>query len=150
MTVTTLLRKIKESEDIKELRKIALKIYKDLMRVESELIYSERYRKEGHELAKKYRDDGELNKKISERVISESIESGQRLIVTIRNETLLEAAKIAEDFFEDDKIEGIQIAKAIKDVIPIKPDPVADESFQIKTMNDVVQRMNEHLRRNRL
>ena len=75
----------------------------------------------------------------------EAVECGERLMKRTREETLELAAKIAENFFNDDVIEGQQIAKAIRSEIQVVETP-RDDSFVIKTMNEVLARANARRR----
>jgi|GEM_PF-6383293 len=142
MVAVGTIKKIKESEKIEDLRKIARRLYKELENAECEIRSLERYKREGHELALKYKNDVEYYKGHIDRVVTQSIESGERLIITTRNDTLEHAARIAETFFEDDVVHGIQIAKAIRERIQTVNDTPKDDSFVIKTMQDVVDRVN--------
>jgi len=142
MSNVRILSKIKNLEDINELRKIAKKLFNEVDRVEAQLSFANAHTEEGHKLAKKWKDEAEFYKGHVERVGIEAMESGERLIIRTRNETLEYAAKIAENFFNDDVIEGTQIAKAIRDKISTINDTPRDDSFVIKTMQDVVDRVN--------
>jgi hypothetical protein len=146
MSNVRILNKIKNSEDIEELRKIAKKLFNDIDKVEAQLSFANAHTEDGHKVAKKWKDEAEFYKGHVERVGIEAMESGERLMKRTRNETLELAAEIAENFFNDDVIEGFQIAKAIRDQIPIINDTPRDDSFVIKTMNDVVARANARRR----
>jgi hypothetical protein len=146
MSNVRILNKIKNSEDIEELRKIAKKLFNEIDRVEAELSFVRARTDEGHKIANKWKDEAEFYKGHVERVGIEAMESGERLMKRTRDETFELAAEIAENFFNDDVIEGSQIAKAIRNQIPIINDMPRDDSFVIKTMNDVLARANARRR----
>ena len=146
MSNIRIFNKIKKSEDIEELRKIAKKLFNEVSRLEAEIRFVNAHTEEGHKLAKKWKDEAEFYKSHVERVATEAMESGERLIKRTREESLEEAAKVAEGFFNDDVIEGVQIAKEIRDRIPRIPYIRRDDSFVIKTMSDVLARANARRR----
>lgn len=146
MSNVRIFNKIKKSEDIEELRKIAKKLYNEIHKIEAQLSFANAHTEDGHKLAKKWKDEAEFYKGHVERVGLEAVECGERLMKRTRDETLEIAAKIAEDFFNDDVIEGQQIAKAIRDKISLPDTPPADDSFRIKTMSEVLARANARRR----
>ena len=145
MSNVRILSKIKKSEDIEELRKIAKKLYNEIDKVEAQLSFANAHFEDGHKTAKKWKDEAEFYKGHVERVGLEAVECGERLMKRTREETLELAAKIAENFFNDDVIEGQQIAKAIRSEIQVVETP-RDDSFVIKTMNEVLARANARRR----
>ena len=62
------------------------------------------------------------------------------------DEALEEAAKVSESFFNDDVIEGVQIARAIRERMSVVVYKPKDDSFVIKTMSDVLARANARRR----
>lgn len=146
MSNVRIFNKIKKSEDIEELRKIAKKLYNEIHKIEAQLSFANAHSEDGHKTAKKWKDEAEFYKGHVERVGLEAVECGERLMKRTREETLELAAKIAEDFFNDDVIEGQQIAKAIRDKISMPDTPPADDSFRIKTMSEVLARANARRR----
>ena len=97
---------------------------------------------DGYKLAERWKSDAEFYRNHVERVGMEAVRSGERLMERSRVEALEEAASIAENFFNDDVVEGAQIARAIRDQIEKIKSVNKDESFVIKTMHDVLQRAN--------
>ena len=146
MSNVRIFNKIKKSEDIEELRKIAKKLYNEIHKIEAQLSFANAHTEDGHKLAKKWKNEAEFYANHVERVGLEAVECGERLMKRTREETLELAAKIAEDFFNDDVIEGQQIAKAIRDKISLPDTPPADDSFRIKTMSEVLARANARRR----
>ena len=145
MSNVRILNKIKKSEDIEELRKIARKLFNEIDKVEAQLSFANAHKEDGHKTAKKWKDEAEFYKGHVERVGLEAVECGERLMKRTREETLELAAKIAENFFNYDVIQGQQIAKAIRSEIQVVETP-RDDSFVIKTMNEVLARANARRR----
>ena len=146
MSNLRIFNKIKKSEDIEELRKIAKKLFNEFSRLEAEIRFANAHTEEGHKLAKKWKDEAEFYKSHVERVAAEAIESGERLMRRTRDEALEEAAKVSESFFNDDVIEGVQIARAIRERMSVVVYKPKDDSFVIKTMSDVLARANARRR----
>lgn len=146
MSNVRILSKIKKSEDIEELRKIARKLFNEIDKVEAQLSFANAHSEDGHKTAKKWKDEAEFYKGHVERVGLEAVECGERLMKRTRDDTLELAANIAENFFNDDVIEGQQIAKAIRSEIQVVKETPRDDSFRIKTMNEVLARANARRR----
>ena len=139
MSWLKLKEKIKKCDDIKALAKIARE---HLKHRQQNIYWYEQECKKTQELETKVRqliDERDHWKSRVDIVANQALESGDSIMRSVRKDTIEDAAHIAETFFNDDVVEGFQIAQAIRE-LDVPEERKAHEPFTILPLEKLYRR----------